>query len=118
MKQDGGVDRRGSVSFDTRATPYGEYDDAMIQAIQDRWYGLLDQRDYASDSRGRVVLQFVLHFDGRVSDMNIAENTAGEVLGLICRKAVEDNSPFAPWPSDMRRMLGETRHIQFTFYYN
>ena len=118
MKEEGGVPRRGAVSFDTRATPYGEYDDALIQAIQARWYSLLDQRDYASDSRGKVVLQFVLHYDGRVSDMNIAENTAGEVLGLICRKSVEDNSPFASWPSDMRRMLGDTRHIQFTFYYN
>lgn len=118
IKQEGGMQRRGAVSFDTRATPYGEYDDALIQAIQDRWYSLLEQRDYASDSRGKVVLQFVLHYDGRVSDMNIAENTAGEVLGLICRKSVEDNSPFASWPSDMRRMLGDTRHIQFTFYYN
>jgi outer membrane biosynthesis protein TonB len=118
MKQEGGVQRRGAVSFDTRATPYGEYDDALIQAVQERWYRLLEQRDYASDSRGRVVLTFVLHYDGRVSDMSISENTAGEVLGLICRKAVEDNSPYAAWPSDMRRMLGETRKIQFTFYYN
>ena len=118
MKEDGGVQRRGPVSVDARMTGYGEYDSALIQAVQDRWYGLLDQREYASDSRGRVVLQFVLHYDGRVSDMAVAENTAGEVLGLICRKAVEDNSPFAAWPSDMRRMLGDTRHIQFTFYYN
>ena len=118
MKEDGGVQRRGPGSLDARMTGYGEYDSALIQAVQDRWYSLLDQREYASDSRGRVVLHFVLHYDGRVSDMAIAENTAGEVLGLICRKAVEDNSPFAAWPSDMRRMLGETRHIQFTFYYN
>jgi len=118
MKQEGGVQRRGGISFDTRSTPYGEYDDALIQAIQDHWYSLLEQRDYASDSRGKVVLKFVLHYDGRVSDMAIAENTAGEVLGLICRKSVEDNSPFASWPSDMRRMLGDLRHIQFTFYYN
>jgi len=118
MKEEGGVQRRGAVSFDTRATPYGEYDNALIRAIEDRWFSLLEQRDYASDSRGKVVLQFVLHYDGRISDMSIPENTAGEVLGLICRKAVEDPAPFAVWPSDMRRMLGDTRHIQFTFYYN
>jgi outer membrane biosynthesis protein TonB len=118
MKEDGGVQRKGQSSVDARMTGYAEYDNALIQAVQDRWYGLLDQREYASDSRGRVVLQFVLHYDGRVSDMAVAENTAGEVLGLICRKAVEDNSPFASWPSDMRRMLGDARHIQFTFYYN
>jgi hypothetical protein len=58
-----------------------------------------------------------LHYDGRITDMNMTENTAGEVLGLICQKAVLDPAPFATWPSDMRRTLGDTRNIQFTFYY-
>jgi hypothetical protein len=49
--------------------------------------------------------------------MKVAENTAGEVLGFICESAVHDPAPFAAWPSDMRRTLGDTRNIQFTFYY-
>ena len=49
--------------------------------------------------------------------MKVAESTAGEVLSLICQKAVLDPAPFATWPSDMRRTLGDTRNIQFTFYY-
>jgi outer membrane biosynthesis protein TonB len=118
MKQDGGVSRRNEVaSLDTRATPFGAYDAALVRAISDRWYTLLDERDYASDSRGKVVLQFRLHYDGRVSDVNMAENTAGQVLGLLCQKAVQDPAPFAAWPSDMRRTLGDIRNIQFTFYY-
>ena len=119
VKQDGGVKRRNEMaSLDTKATPFGAYDAALVEAISQRWFTLLDQRDYASDSRGKVVLQFRLHHDGRVSEMNVAENTAGEVLGLICQKAVLDPAPFAAWPSDMRRTLGDTRNIQFTFYYN
>jgi hypothetical protein len=119
MKQDGGVKRHQEIaSLDTRATPFGAYDEALIQAISQHWYSLLDQRSYASDSRGKVVLQFRLHYDGRITDMTVAENTAGEVLGLICQKAVLDPSPFATWPGDMRRLLGDTRNIQFTFYYN
>jgi hypothetical protein len=46
------------------------------------------------------------------------ENTVGEVLSLICQKAVLDPAPFERWSSDMRRMFGETRKIQFAFYYN
>jgi hypothetical protein len=119
MQQDGGVQRRReSASLDTKATPFGAYDAALVEAICQRWYSLLDAREYASDSRGKVVLQFRLHPDGRVSDMNVSVNTAGEVLGLICQKAVLDPSPFAAWPSDMRRTLGDMRNIQFTFYYN
>ena len=119
MKQEGGVSRRHEIaSLDTKATPFGAYDAALVEAISQRWYTLLDEREYASDSRGKVVLQFRLHYDGRITDMNVAENTTGEVLGLICQKAVLDPAPFASWPSDMRRTLGDTRGIQFTFIYN
>jgi len=118
MKQDGGVSRRRELaSLDTKATPFGAYDAALVEAISQRWFTLLDQRDYASDSRGKVVLQFSLHYDGRVTEMDMTENNVGEVLGLICQKAVLDPAPFAAWPSDMRRTLGEVRHIRFTFYY-
>jgi len=118
MQQDGGVARRHELaSLDTKATPFGAYDSALVRAISQKWYDLLDARDYASDSRGKVVLQFRLHYDGRVSDMNMSENTAGQVLGLLCQKAVLEPAPFAAWPSDMRRTLGDTRNIQFTFYY-
>jgi hypothetical protein len=118
MLQDGGVSRRHELaSLDTKATLFGAYDAALVDAIASRWYTLLDERDYASDSRGKVVLQFRLHYDGRVTEMNMTENTAGTVLGLLCQKAVLDPAPFAAWPSDMRRTLGDTRNIQFTFYY-
>jgi len=119
MRQDGGVSRRQAIaSLDTKATPFGAYDAALVEAISQRWFTLLDQREYASDRRGKVVLQFRLHYNGRVTGMNMAENTVGEVLGLICQKAVLDPAPFASWPSDMRRTLGDIRNIQFTFYYN
>ena len=119
MRQDGGVSRHNRVaSLDTKATPFGAYDAALVEAISQRWFTLLDQREYASDSRGKVVLQFRLHYNGRITDMNVAETTVSEVLGLICKKAVLDPAPFATWPSDMRRTLGDPRNIQFTFYYN
>jgi outer membrane biosynthesis protein TonB len=119
MKQEGGVHRQALVpSFDTKATPFGAYDAELIEAIQDRWYNLLDARDYAAEGRGKVMLQFVLHYDGRISDMKIVDRTVSEVLAYLCEKAVLDPSPFRAWPSDMRRMMGETRPIQFTFYYN
>lgn len=119
MKQDGGVNRqRDFIAMDTKATAFGAYDAALIEAIESRWYSLLDERDYASDGRGRVVLQFTLLPDGRITEMREAENSVGEVLGLICQKAVRDPSPYPSWPSDMRHEIGEARHIQFTFYYN
>ncbi len=118
MALDGGVLRLAMTSLDAKATPYGAYDAALIYAVQRSWYKLLDDRGYASDDRGKVVLEFVLHPDGRVTNIKITGNTASGLLGIICQRAIEDPEPFDPWPSDMRRMLGDTRHIQFTFYYN
>ena len=119
MKQEGGVHRKLNLSlFDAAATPFGAYDQYLIAAIQSHWYALLEERSYAAESRGKVVLQFVLHPDGRVTGMTMSDNTAGEVLGYICEKAVLDPAPFSAWPNEMRRMIGENRPIQFTFYYD
>jgi hypothetical protein len=118
MKQEGGVPRRHEIaSLDTKATPFGAYDSALVDAISQRWFALLDEHQYSSDSVGKVVLQFRLHYDGRITDMKEAENTTSQMLGILCQKAVLDPAPFAAWPSDMRRTLGDTRNIQFTFFY-
>ena len=58
------------------ASPFGAYDRALIEAVSHRWYSLLDQHAYVSDNRGKVVLQFHLHPDGSITDMNVAETTA------------------------------------------
>jgi len=120
MKQSGGVRRLSTSSFlDVKASPFGEYDRAIIVAIQNRWFDLLDMRGFGHEKSGKVVLDFRLHHDGRISQMTVAENTVDEMLSLLCQKAVLDPSPYARWPSDMRRMIGEDyRDVRFTFYYN
>ena len=119
MKQEGGTPRAALVpSFDVKATPFGAYDAAFIEAVTQRWYDLLDSRQFAMDRTGKVMLRFHLNYDGSIGDMKVLGNTVGDVLGYVCQKAVTDPAPFAPWPGDMRRMIGEDyREITFTFYY-
>jgi outer membrane biosynthesis protein TonB len=119
MKQEGGTRRQAlSASFDVKATPFGAYDAAFIEAVTQRWYDLLDSRQFAMDRSGKVTLRFHLNYDGSIADMKVLENTVGDVLGYVCQKSVTDPAPFAPWPGDMRRMVGENyREITFTFYY-
>ncbi|MCU0770946.1 MAG: hypothetical protein MUE94_04120 [Verrucomicrobia bacterium] len=120
MKQEGGVRRLSTLSsLDVKASPFGDYDRAIIVAIQNRWFDLLDARGFGHEMSGRVVLDFRLHHDGRISGMRVSENTVDEMLSLLCQKAVMDPSPYARWPSDMRRMIGTNyRDVRFTFYYN
>lgn len=118
MKQDGGVRRRLDFSsVDAKATPFGAYDAAFIEAVQQRWYDLLDSRDFVQGRKGRVTLEFRLHYDGRVTDMTVVDTNVGDMLSLLCQKAVLDPAPFAAWPSDMRHSLGDSRQLRFTFYY-
>jgi hypothetical protein len=119
MKQEGGTRSHALVpSFDVKATPFGAYDAVFIEAVTQRWYDLLDSRQFAMDRSGKVTLRFHLNYDGSIADMKVLGNTVGDVLGYVCQKAVTDPAPFAPWPSEMRRLIGENyREITFTFYY-
>jgi hypothetical protein len=120
MKQEGGV-RRFTLAegLDVKATPFGSYDAAIIAAIQQRWYDLLDDRDFARGYTGKVVLVFRLYSDGSVKEMRVMENEVSDILALICQRAVQDPAPFAPWPNDMRRQIGaDYREVRFSFHHN
>ena len=117
MKQNGGVGRRGKISLDVAGSPFGAYDAAIIAAIQQRWYDLLDNTQFTQRS-GKVVIEFRLHEDGRITDLNMTGNEVGELLALLCQRAIMDPAPYPKWPGDMRRMVGKTyREVLFTFYY-
>jgi len=119
MKQEGGVRHRLDIeSLDAKVTIFGDYDWALVQAVRLCWYRLLDEQSYSSDYRGKVVLQFRLHQDGNITDLDVVENTAGSVPGLLCETAVEKPKPYEKFPADMRRVVGDIRNIRFTFYYD
>ncbi len=120
MNQEGGAKKYAlNASFDVRATPFGAYDAAIIAAIQKRWYDLLDSTEVARTRTGKVVLKFYLNSNGSVSNFEMKEYEVGEVLALICERAVRDPAPYAAWPSDLRRLVGsDHREVTFTFYYN
>ena len=116
-RQTGGVNRVAEdSSVDAARTVYGDYDRAFIDAVQARWFELLKGRE--DDTAGKVVLEFNLHADGRISDMKMQFSSVNELLSLICQQAVLDPSRYKPWPAEMRRVISDPREIRFTFYYS
>jgi hypothetical protein len=97
--------------------PHSAADSALCDTIRKRWYELLRERDFIK-TEGKVVLQFRFHPDGRVTDMIVVENTAGEVDALICEKAVLDPQPYPAWSPSEQAGHDRFRPIQFTFYYH
>jgi hypothetical protein len=118
MKQDGGVHQHAMIpSNDVKLTGFGDYDERFYEAVSQHWWDLIASQNFALDRRGKVVLQFRLNYDGTITEMNVAQNEVGDLLGYVCQKAITDNAPFEHFSTDMRVKLGDSRDCQFTFYY-
>jgi len=117
VRQAGGVRRRGALAVDAKGSPFGAYDAAVIAAIQQRWYALIDDSSIAL-SPGRVVITFTMHADGHLTDVQIQSQEVGEIQSLYCRKAITDPAPYARWPEEMHHILGrDYRDLRITFHY-
>ena len=120
MRQDGGVKRsRLNIAMDVKATPFGSYDNAFIAAVQSSWFRQLEERQLFSNDAGKVVVEFRLNYDGRITGLRVVDSQVNDHLAWMCQRAVLDVDPFMKFPSDMRRLVkNDYREIRFTFYYN
>lgn len=119
MKLNGNVARTGiDSSLDVKASPLGDYNYRLVQAVQERWYQLLDERKFALERSGKVVVRFNLHPDGTVSEVRTSESTVGDSLSFLCELAIMQPAPFGKWPSEVRRLVGrDVLEVTFTFNY-
>lgn len=117
-QQDGGASRRGEISFDVKMTGFGSYDRALIDAVRNHWYNVLDSLSADNYQQGKVVVQFDLDYKGRALNVRVIESTVSESLAMWCQKAISDPSPYGEWTREMRMAVGEdSRNIKFTFFY-
>ena len=83
MQQAGGVRQRSlAPSFGAKATLFGDYDERLIDAVQQHWDSLLARLNYAQDRAGKVVIHFHLNYDGTISDLTVLSSTVGELHSL------------------------------------
>jgi len=112
-----GISRSGVAAFNVAESPFGAYDKKLIRAVQSRWYALID-RFGMYERAGLVTVHFEMLDDGQVQNLKITDNTAGQILGLFCEKAIIESGPFDPLPDNLRALVGkEPREASFTFYY-
>ncbi len=114
--QEGNAPRVGRLAFEAAGTPFGVYDAKFIAAVQEQWYTLLQNRN---GKPGRVVVDFRLHDDGRITDLRVAETSVDALLSYICEQAILKPAPYERWPKTMRETVGAPqRDVRFTFHYN
>ncbi len=98
------------------STSPGDYDKAMIKAIQVRWLQLLDERGYGGGIKGSMTVEFKVHANGAVSDVAIVQSDLDPFFSALCQAAIRDVTPFPPWPEAMRREIGkDERTVRFSF---
>lgn len=101
-----------------QANALGSYDAKFIAAVQQCWFALLEEQRYSLDRVGKVVLDFRLTPDGRITDMKVAQSDVGEIYTTICELAITKPAPYEKWPNDVRKLVGGNfRDVRFTFYY-
>jgi hypothetical protein len=103
--------------FASNPSPFRQYEHDLLFAIEKRWYDLMDAQNVSKKARGKVTFAFTLHSDGSVSDVAPEEGTLDEPYKTLCEKAIVDVAPFPKWPDAMVSMLGDSRRLTFTFYY-
>lgn len=120
MRREGNSSRMAlNSSLNVKSSPLGDYNYRMILAVQQEWYRLLEERRYALDRQGRVVITFNLHADGTVSGVETKDSDVGEVWSFLCELSVLQPAPFGKWPAEIRRLIGgDSVPVTFTFNYN
>ena len=118
---EGGVQRNGPHALDVRLTGFGDYDARFIATIKAKWYKLLETRKLHYP--GTVAIDFVLHADGRITELKVRENTitnagASGIQEYCCRGSINGSAPFERWPDVMRQKLKtDSRNCRITFHY-
>ena len=100
------VPSRPAINKPSKRDPiFGDYDRKLIQAVEKRWFALLDQRNYQGEAKGLVTVKFRLNADGSVSNMRVTKNDVSAALAAVCQSAINDNAPFEQWSERMRKRV-------------
>ena len=114
-QQNAGTARLGAPSLDVRLTGYGDYDARFFAAISIAWRKQIKNRSWVAST---VKVDFNLHADGRIDEVQIHDTTAASILQFFCREAIEQPAPFESWSNEMRAQLGPgPRRCRITFNY-
>ncbi len=121
-RQEGGVNRNAiKPSLDVIGSPFGRYDQRLIQAIQARWYALINEQEARGMvlATGKVVVAFRLLYDGGVSNVEVVEESVGPIQSILCQQAIIQPAKYEPWPTELRLANSrDYRDVRFTFFYN
>jgi TonB family protein len=108
----GGNNRPGAtIQFDTRGVEFGPWLRRFVAQVRRNWF----VPQAAMIFSGRVVLQFNIHKDGRITDINIVQPSNIEAFSQAAFGAIVSSNPTEPLPPEYPL---DQAFFTVTFYYN
>jgi TonB family protein len=108
----GGVDDPGStIQFDTKGVEFGPWIRRFVAQVRRNWF----IPHAAQTFRGRVVLQFNIHKDGRITDIVVVGPSNIDAFNRSAFNAILGSNPVEPLPPEYPEPVA---FFTVTFYYN
>jgi TonB family protein len=108
----GGVTDPGStIQFDTKGVEFGPWIRRFVAQVKRNWF--IPQA--AMTFRGRVVIQFNIHRDGRITDVVVAGPSSVDAFNRSAYNAILGSNPVEPLPPEYPEPFAA---FTVTFFYN
>jgi TonB family protein len=109
--QRGNVQDLGPLQFDTKGVEFGPWIRRFVAQVRRNWFVPMA----AMTMRGRVVLTFVVHRNGALTDVQVVQPSAIESFNVAARNALIASNPTEPLPPEYP---DDQAFFTVTFYYN
>ena len=109
--QGGATDPGTSIQFDTKGVEFGPWIRRFVAHVRRNWF--VPQAAWAF--RGRVVMQFNIHKDGRITDVVVVQPSEIDAFNRASYNAILGSNPTEPLPPDYPE---QKAFFTVTFSYN
>jgi TonB family protein len=108
----GGANTPGAtIQFDTKGVEFGPWLRRFVAQVRRNWFVPLA----AYTMHGHVVLQFNIHKDGTITDVNVIQPSSIQSFNIAAVNAIQGSSPTEPLPPEYPSPMA---FFTVTFYYN
>lgn len=107
----GATDFEDGIQFDRKGVNFDPWLRRFISQVRRNWF----VPRAAQSFRGRTVLQFTIHRDGRITDLQVARPSDIDAFTRAAYDAIRGSNPTEPLPAEYP---DDSVRFTVTFYYN
>ncbi len=107
----GATDPEAAIQFDRKGVNFDPWLRRFVSQVRRNWFVPLAAQSF----RGRVVLQFVIHRNGRITDVHVARPSDIDSFNRAAYNAIVGSNPTEPLPVEFP---DDFAPFTVTFFYN